>query len=136
MKAVWRYIHAARNSYAALYAACETYGFILEPAEASEGDVVCYSLNSIEFPRYKDEIAAADQITIAGGPHASAAWEEVVEVADYVVIGEGERTLPRLLSALATGGPVRTSPVLQPKWAAETESITPSGWMASPVLPG
>lgn len=103
MKAVWRYIHAARNSYAALYAACETYGFILEPVDTPEGDVVCYSLNSVEFPRYKDEIAAAEQITIAGGPHASAAWEEVAEVADYVVIGEGERTLPRLLSALAAG---------------------------------
>ena len=103
MRAVWRYIPAARNSYAALYAACETYGFILEPADAPEGDVVCYSLNSVEFPRYRDEIAAADQITIAGGPHASAAWEEVAGVADYVVIGEGERTLPRLLSALAAG---------------------------------
>lgn len=101
MKAVWRYIHAARNSYAALYAACEYYGFILEPVDAPEGDVVCYSLNSVEFPRYREEIAAADQITIAGGPHASAAWEEVAEVADYVVVGEGERTLPRLLSALA-----------------------------------
>lgn len=103
MKAVWRYIHAARNSYATLYAACETSGFILEPVDAPEGDVVCYSLNSVEFPRYKEEIAAADQITIAGGPHASAAWEEVAEIADYVVVGEGERTLPRLLSALAAG---------------------------------
>lgn len=114
MKVVWRYIHAARNSYAALYAACETYGFILEPVEAPEGDVVCYSLNSVEFPRYKDEIAAADQITIAGGSHASADWGEVAEVADYVVIGEGEQTPPRLLSALATGV---------------------SGWTASPALP-
>lgn len=103
MKAVWRYIHAARNSYAALYAACETYGFILEPVDALEGDVVCYSLNSIEFPRYRDEIASAEQITIAGGPHASACWKEVAEVADYVIIGEGERTLPRLLSALESG---------------------------------
>ncbi|HJK56898.1 MAG TPA: TIGR04013 family B12-binding domain/radical SAM domain-containing protein, partial [Methanocorpusculum sp.] len=103
MKAVWRYIHAARNSYAALYAACEAYGFILEPVDAPEGDVVCYSLNSIEFPRYRDEIAAAEQITIAGGPHASACWEEVAEVAEYVIIGEGERTLPRLLSALRKG---------------------------------
>ncbi|MDR0439242.1 MAG: TIGR04013 family B12-binding domain/radical SAM domain-containing protein [Methanocalculaceae archaeon] len=103
MRSVWRYIHTARNSYAALYAACETYGFTLEQVDVPEGDVVCYSLNSIEFPRYKDEIAAADQITIVGGPHASAAWEEVARVADYVVIGEGERTLPRLLSALEIG---------------------------------
>jgi B12-binding domain/radical SAM domain protein len=103
MKLVWRYIRAARNSYAALYAACETYGFVLKSANAPEGDVVCYSLNSVEFPRYRDEIAAADQITIVGGPHASAAWEEVVGVANYVVIGEGERTLPRLLSVLETG---------------------------------
>lgn len=70
---------------------------------APEGDIVCYSLNSIECPRYADEIAAADQITIAGGPHASACWREVARIADYVVTGEGERTLPRLLVALFSG---------------------------------
>ena len=68
-------------------------------------DVVCYSLNIVEFPRYKEEIAAADQITIESGPHASAAWEEGAEIADYVVVDEGERTLPRLFSALAAGMP-------------------------------
>ncbi|MDU9377037.1 tRNA-2-methylthio-N(6)-dimethylallyladenosine synthase [Methanocorpusculaceae archaeon Sp1] len=103
MIAVWRYIPASRNSYAVLYAACEQYGFILEPVDAPEGDIVCYSVNSVEFSRCKDEIASADQITIAGGPHASAEWEEVAEVADYVIVGEGERTLPRLLSALFSG---------------------------------
>lgn len=103
MIAVWRYTPASRNSYAALYAACEKYGFILEPVGTPEGDIVCYSLNSVEFSRCKDEIAAADQITIAGGPHASAEWEAVAEIADYVVVGEGERTLPRLLAALFSG---------------------------------
>lgn len=121
MIAVWRYIHASRNSYAALYAACERYGFIIEPVDAPTGDVVCYSLNSVEFPRYRDEIASADQITIAGGPHASAAWEEVAAVADYVVVGEGERTLPRLLSALRSG----SSGAGIPGVATRSRGITP-----------
>ena len=71
--------------------------------DAPEVDVVCYSLNIVEFTRYKEEIAAADQITIEGGQHVSVAWEEGAEIADYVVVGEGERTLPRLFSALAAG---------------------------------
>ena len=103
MIAVWRYIPAARNTYAALYAACERYGHILEPVDGPEGDVVCYSLNSLDYPRYVTEVAAADQITIVGGPHASAVPAEVAAVADYVIVGEGERTLPRLLDALAAG---------------------------------
>ncbi|HJJ47543.1 MAG TPA: TIGR04013 family B12-binding domain/radical SAM domain-containing protein [Methanocorpusculum sp.] len=107
MKAVWRYIHASRNTYACLYAACEKYGWILEPVESAEdaaaADIVCYSLNSLNYEAYADEIAACLAITIAGGPHASACWKEVTRIADFVVVGEGERTLPRLLDAVQNG---------------------------------
>jgi B12-binding domain/radical SAM domain protein len=103
MNVNWRLIHAARNSYAALSAACEQAGFILHPVEKPAGDVTCYSLNSINEPAVRDEIATADCITIAGGPHATARYQDVARYADYVVVGEGEFTLPRLLEAIASG---------------------------------
>ncbi len=106
MNCVWRYIAAARNSYAALYAACEQYGYRLEPvnAPAAGDDIVCYSLNSLNYAAYTEEMQNAGGIVIAGGPHPSACWEETADIADYVVVGEGERTLPRLLDAITTGG--------------------------------
>jgi len=103
MKCNWRLIHAARNSYAALYAACEQAGFVLEPAERPENDVTCYSLTSFNEPAYRDEIASAGCTTIVGGPHAAARYRDIARYADYVVVGEGEYTLPRLLAALEAG---------------------------------
>lgn len=103
MNVHWRLIHAARNSYAALYAACEAAGFILRPADAPKLDVTCYSLNSINEHLFRDEIATAACITIVGGPHATARYREVAAYADYVVVGEGEATLPRLLTSLERG---------------------------------
>ncbi|OPY35373.1 MAG: coproporphyrinogen III oxidase [Methanoregula sp. PtaU1.Bin051] len=103
MKFNWRLIHAARNSYAGLYAACEAAGYILNPVERPENDVTCYSLNSLNEPVFKTEIATADCITVVGGPHATARYNDVARYADYVVVGEGEYTLPRLFSALERG---------------------------------
>ncbi len=42
-------------------------------------------------------------IFIAGGPHPSACPEETLHFFDYVVIGEGEETLPELIDALQSG---------------------------------
>ena len=100
----WRLIHAARNSYAALYAACEQEGIILRPAKEPLPGITVYSLNSLNEKRYRKEIREADSITIVGGPHASACFEDVREYADYVVVGEGEFTLPRLIRHISTGG--------------------------------
>lgn len=101
MRVTWRFIAAARNSYAALYAACQQYGYVLEEVDSpSNEDVICYSLNSLDYSQYAEEIASTEQITIVGGPHPSACWKDVTKIADYVVVGEGERTLPRLLAAL------------------------------------
>ncbi|NLB01533.1 MAG: TIGR04013 family B12-binding domain/radical SAM domain-containing protein, partial [Methanomicrobiales archaeon] len=103
MKIHWRHITSASNSFAALAAACETHGYSLETADGPCSDITCYSLNSINERAYRDEIAGADCITIVGGPHASACYREVAEYADYVVVGEGEYTLPALLSAIEEG---------------------------------
>lgn len=112
MQVNWRQIHAARNSFAVLYAACEREGFTLNPVDSPEDDVTCYSLTSINAPRYHDEIAYADCLTIVGGPHATACPREVADYADYVVVGEGEFTLPRLLENLRDGGDGRIPGVM------------------------
>lgn len=103
MKVHWRHISSANNSFAVLAAACEVHGYNLEVAEEPRPDVTCYSLNSISERSYRDEIAEADCITIVGGPHASACYREVAQYADYVVVGEGEYTLPSLLAAIEEG---------------------------------
>ncbi|MCX6681575.1 MAG: TIGR04013 family B12-binding domain/radical SAM domain-containing protein [Methanoregula sp.] len=107
MKVNWRLIHSARNSYVALYAACEQSGFILYPVKEPAGEVTCYSLNTINEPinepGLRDEITNADCVTIIGGSHATAMYQDVIRYADYVVVGEGEYTLPRLLAAIEQG---------------------------------
>jgi B12-binding domain/radical SAM domain protein len=103
MKVHWRSTHATRNTYAALSAACETQGFTLDPVTVPEKDVTCYSLNSRNERQLAPEIADADCITIAGGPYATACFREVARYADYVVVGEGEYTLPLLLAAIEEG---------------------------------
>jgi len=45
-------------------------------------------------------------IFIAGGPHPSARPEETLRFFDYVVIGEGEETLPELIKILQNRGDV------------------------------
>ena len=104
MNVNWRQIHAARNSFAALSAACEQAGFSLHPVKNPVTDVTCYSLNSLNEQYYRDEIAGADCITIVGGPHATACPDEVAGYADYVIVGEGEYTLPRLLEEIECEG--------------------------------
>ncbi len=108
MRVNWREINAARNSHAALFAACSLCGFTLIPVKAPETEVTCYSLNSLNEPHFRDEIREAPCTTIVGGPHATACPREVARYADHVVVGEGEYTLPRLLARIeeGTGGPV------------------------------
>jgi len=99
----WRRIKWAKNSFAALYAACEAEGIILHETDAPKQDITLYSLNSIDAPHYIDEIKEAGCITIAGGPHPSAVPLDMAKAADYVVVGEGEYVLPKLLKALMSG---------------------------------
>jgi B12-binding domain/radical SAM domain protein len=103
MRVHWRQIPGTKNSYAALYAACELSGFSLESVDEPTDEVTCYSLNSISEPHFREEIRGASCITIVGGPHASACPQAVAEYADYVVVGEGEYTLPALLRSIERG---------------------------------
>jgi B12-binding domain/radical SAM domain protein len=103
MNVNWRAIPQANNSLAALSAACDLYGYHLETTAEPRSDVTIYSLNSINERFFRDEIETAECITIAGGPHPSACYREVARYADYVVVGEGEYTLPALLSAIEDG---------------------------------
>jgi len=116
MQANWRAIHAARNTFAILYAACEREGISLNPVETPADDVTCYSLTTAGAARFHGEIARAGCITVAGGPHATAVPREVATYADYVVVGEGEYTLPRLLQDLARGGDGRVPGVMAGDW--------------------
>lgn len=104
MQVNWRSIHAARNSYAVLSAACNRTGICLEQVRSPDRDITCYSLNSLNEHEYRDEIASADCTTIVGGPHATASYREVAEYVDFVIVGEGEFTLPRLIKNLESGG--------------------------------
>jgi len=116
MQVNWRWIQAARNSCAVLSAACEREGFPLQVVDSPADDVTCYSLNSISEAACRDEIAGAGCITVAGGPHATACPREVARYADYVVVGEGEYTLPRLLENLRDGGDGRIPGVMAGDW--------------------
>jgi len=48
-------------------------------------------------------VAKVEAIFIAGGPHPSAMPEEVLDHFDFVVIGEGEETLPELIETIENG---------------------------------
>ncbi len=71
--------------------------------------IMLYSLASAQAEEIYREVCEAkareniDAIFIAGGPHPSARPEEALEHFDYIVIGEGEETLPELINALACG---------------------------------
>lgn len=103
MKVNWRIIPSSANTYAALSAACELSGYPLHRVKAPAPDVTCYSLHSLSAGTYIPEIEGAGCTTIVGGPHASACYREMAEIADYVVVGEGEFTLPRLLDHIRDG---------------------------------
>lgn len=121
MRVFWRSLKQAKNSYAALYAACEREGYTMEETSRPSREVTVYSLTSITAPRLREELAEADCLTIAGGPHPSACWQEVAGYADFVVVGEGEETLPRLLAHIEDGG---TGPI---PGVATREGFIPAG---------
>mgnify|MGYP003393369562 CR=1 FL=1 len=122
MKVNWREIPSSRNTFATLVSACEVSGWHLQRVTRPDHDITCYSLNSISEQLYRDEIAAADCITIIGGPHATACYNEVATYADYVIVGEGEYTLPRLLSELKAGRDGHIPGVATKNWYEPVQS--------------
>ncbi|MDD1675186.1 MAG: TIGR04013 family B12-binding domain/radical SAM domain-containing protein, partial [Methanomicrobiales archaeon] len=123
----WRYIPSAQNSYAALRAACEVSGFSLNRVNGPADDVTCYSLNSFSAKKLRHEIATSKCITVAGGPHATACYSDLVRICNYVVVGEGEFTLPLLLTHIEAGKPG------SPRGVATAEGYAPAG---NTVVPG
>ena len=67
--------------------------------------IMIYSFASRQAESVYREVSVSckDSILIAGGPHPSGAPEDTLQYFDYVVIGEGEETLPELVHALKTG---------------------------------
>ena len=95
-----------KNSYslAALAPLVPKASLVKEPKDG----IMLYSFVTKQAESVFQEVdnATPDSIFIAGGPHPSGAPEETLEHFDYVVIGEGEETLPHLLQTLESGGDV------------------------------
>lgn len=68
--------------------------------------IMIYSFTTRQAVKVFTEVknAEIDSIFIAGGPHPSGDPDEVLEYFDYVVLGEGEETLPELVKVLQEGG--------------------------------
>lgn len=77
-------------------------------AHQPEPGIMLYSFATAQAEEIYGEVSRAraanvEAIFIAGGPHPSAMPEEVLEHFDFVVIGEGEETLPDLIEAIVEG---------------------------------
>ena len=95
---IWfRYNNKNSYSIAALMPLVEA-GIAREPKDG----IMLYSFATAQADEVYREVSRAvvDAIYIAGGPHPSALPEEVLEHFDFVVIGEGEETLPELIEAI------------------------------------
>ncbi|MCZ7399123.1 MAG: TIGR04013 family B12-binding domain/radical SAM domain-containing protein [Candidatus Methanoperedens sp.] len=70
--------------------------------------IMIYSLSSPQAQSIFREVkhSKTNSIFIAGGPHPSARPEETLQYFDYVVVGEGEETLPELIHVLQNGGDI------------------------------
>ncbi len=95
---------ATKNSYsiAALLPLIDA-GLAREPKPG----IMLYSFATAQAEEIYEEVSASkakvDAVFIAGGPHPSAVPEEVLEHFDFVVVGEGEETLPELVGAIREG---------------------------------
>lgn len=74
-------------------------------ADEPRSGIMLYSFATAQAEEVYREVSSAkvDAIYIAGGPHPSAEPEEALRFFDYVVIGEGEETLPELIGVLKRG---------------------------------
>jgi len=93
-----------KNSYsiAALLPLVGGAGLADEPREG----IMLYSFASAQAEEVYREVGASkvEAIYVAGGPHPSARPVEALRSFDYVVIGEGEETLPELIGCIRGGG--------------------------------
>ncbi len=102
---VWFRYHP-KNSYsiAALLPLVEA-----DLARQPKDGIMLYSFATAQAKEVYAEVdrarafGAAQAVYIAGGPHPSALPEEALQHFDFVVIGEGEESLPQLIRALGRG---------------------------------
>jgi len=102
---IW-FRYSPKNSYsiAALLPLVEA-GLARQPREG----IMLYSFATAQAGEVYAEVerarsgGAVDAVYIAGGPHPSALPEEALQHFDFVVIGEGEETLPELIRAIEGG---------------------------------
>lgn len=89
-------------SIAALLPLVEGAGLADGPKEG----IMLYSFASAQAEEVRREVESSkvEAVYVAGGPHPSARPEEVLQHFDYVVIGEGEATLPELIGVIKVGG--------------------------------
>lgn len=97
----FRYSKKNSYSFAVLSPLLPDAGFVDKPVNG----IMIYSFTTRQAAKVFMEVknAGTDSIFIAGGPHPSGAPEETLEYFDYVVIGEGEETLPELVKAVQEG---------------------------------
>ncbi|MBE0524165.1 MAG: TIGR04013 family B12-binding domain/radical SAM domain-containing protein [Methanosarcinales archaeon] len=93
-----------RNSLAALMPLIDGAQLVEQPTDG----IMVYSFATAQADEVFREIkdASTDSIFIAGGPHPSVRPKECLEFFDYVVIGEGEETLPELIRSIREGNPI------------------------------
>lgn len=99
----FRYFKKNTYSYSALIPVLSNIDFVKEPVPG----IMLYSF----FTNQKEDVflevskakaAGVATFFIAGGPHPSGAPAETLQYFDAVVIGEGEETLPALISRIQT----------------------------------
>jgi B12-binding domain/radical SAM domain protein len=102
MEVNFRYSKKNSYSFAVLSPVLPEAGFTDIPLDG----IMIYSFTTRQAAKVFKEIenAGTDSIFIAGGPHPSGCPEETLEYFDYVVIGEGEETLPELVRVLKERG--------------------------------
>ncbi|AKB17031.1 TIGR04013 family B12-binding domain/radical SAM domain-containing protein [Methanosarcina sp. WWM596] len=98
----FRYSKKNSYSFAVLSPLLPEAGFTDSPLNG----IMIYSFTTRQAAKVFMEVenAGTDSIFIAGGPHPSGSPEETLEYFDYVVIGEGEETLPELVKVLKEKG--------------------------------
>ncbi|MCG7848992.1 MAG: TIGR04013 family B12-binding domain/radical SAM domain-containing protein [ANME-2 cluster archaeon] len=73
--------------------------------QKAEDGIMVYSFATAQAGAVFKEVreSPTDSTYIAGGPHPSARPQECLEYFDYVVVGEGEETLPELVNSIQSG---------------------------------
>jgi B12-binding domain/radical SAM domain protein len=97
-----------RNAFslAVIQSALALRGIEVDFSSQPRDGIMIYSLATPQSCEVYHEVAnsSTESVFIAGGPHPSAKAAEALKYFDFVVIGEGEETLPELILTLANGG--------------------------------